>query len=532
MTWLPHTAIQPYQVLQNPSAIVWTIGGSDSGGGAGIQADIQAINGLHPKPEDAALTNHQRAQACTLITTVTAQNSESVSDLFALPVDMLDQQYLQLLADMPPAVIKISLLANPEQVAWLADRLLNWPEGLVRPLVIYDPVAVASSGDTLTAEPILESVKEKLLPQVDVLTPNSNEVLALTGIALLFSSDLERAYESFRNLGVKTVLLKGGHTGRLMDVDATEDQVLDVWTNGEHWRYCLSPKQETEHGHGTGCSFASALASALAQGYAFEDSFAVAHAYVQQGLKAAQPMGKGPAPVAHMGWPQNWQDFPRTANYLHELKFEVPDFGECPKKLGLYPVVDSPEWIEKLLKLGVKTIQLRAKDLPDSDAEPLVMKAIELGKQYQARVFINDYWQLAVKHGAYGVHLGQEDLDDANVEQIANAGLRLGLSTHGYFELLRAAALKPSYLAVGHIYPTTTKEMPSTPQGLTKLAQQASLLAGKGTPSVTIGGIDWQRGLEVAQTQVGSIAVVRAITQAEDVAATTAQWLQLAGAGQ
>ena len=531
MNWLPHTVIQPYQVLQPKSAVVWAIGGSDSSGGTGIQADLQAINGLHPNAEDAALTDHQRAQGCTIITTVTAQNSESVSDLFALPIDILDQQWLQLLADMPPAVIKVSLLANPEQVAWLAERLMNWPDGLARPLVIYDPVAVASSGDVLTAEPILDAVKLQLLPQVDVLTPNSHEVLALTGIALLFSDDLKRAFESFRTMGVKTVLFKGGHTGQLMDVDATENQVLDAWSNGDSWRYCLSPKLETKHGHGTGCSFASALATTLAQGYAFEDAFALAHAYVQQGLKGAQILGKGPGPVAHLGWPNQWQDFPRTVNQLDELEFDSHGFGLCPQQLGLYPVVDTPEWIERLLKLGVKTIQLRAKDLPESEAEPLVIQAIQLGKQYDARVFINDYWQLAVKHKAYGVHLGLDDLDDANVNQIAKAGLRLGLCSHGYFEMLRAAALKPSYLAVGHIYSTSTKDMLSAPQGLMKLAQQAALLHQALIPTVTIGGIDWKRAQQVIRTKVGSIAVVRALTQAKVVPTATQQWLQLVGVG-
>ncbi len=214
MSWLPHTVIQPYQVVQAKQPVVWAMGGSDSCGGAGIQADIQAINGLHPSIDELALGHQQRAQACTLVTTVTAQNSESVSDLLAMPVELMDQQWLQLLADMPPAVIKVSLLANSAQVSWLAERLACWPDGLRRPFVIYDPVAIASSGDALTAEPILETVKAELLPWVDLLTPNAQEVLALTGIALLFSSDLERAFAKFRQFGVKSVLFRtAGSTG-------------------------------------------------------------------------------------------------------------------------------------------------------------------------------------------------------------------------------------------------------------------------------------------------------------------------------
>ncbi|MBW8192237.1 thiamine phosphate synthase [Neiella marina] len=530
MSWLPHTVIQPYQVLTPNKPIVWAIGGSDSSGGAGIQADIQAINGLR---DDDALGHRTAAQACTLITTVTAQNSESVSDLLAMPLDLLEQQWLQLLADMPPAVIKISLLANPAQVEWLAEQLANWPAGLPQPLVIYDPVAIASSGDTLTAEPILDAVKNDLLRHVDILTPNANEVLAMTGIALLSSADLDRAFAVLRQHGVKTVLFKGGHTGLLMDVPVTDDHVLDAWTNGDHWRLCLSPQLNTHHGHGTGCSFAASLASALAQGYALEDAFALAHAYVQQGLKAAIGQGKGPGPVLHLGWPKHWQDFPKTANELAEFDTEHTECQPCPNRLGLYPVVPTIEWLQRLLAFGVKTIQLRAKGLSDAQAEPLVKQAVALGKQYQARVFINDYWQLAIKHGAYGVHLGQEDVTDADVEKIARSGIRLGLSTHGYFEMLRAVQLKPSYLALGHIFATTTKDMPSTPQGLQKLAQQACLLASSDLriSSVAIGGIDLERAEQVMRTEIGSIAVVRAMTQAADPEQASQDWLNLVGVG-
>ncbi|GGA88292.1 bifunctional hydroxymethylpyrimidine kinase/phosphomethylpyrimidine kinase [Neiella marina] len=534
MSWLPHTVIQPYQVLTPKRAIVWAIGGSDSSGGAGIQADIQAINGLR---DEDALGNQTVAQACTIVTTVTAQNSESVSDLMALPIDLLEQQWLQLLADMPPAVIKISLLANPQQVEWLAEQLANWPAGLPMPLVIYDPVAIASTGDALTAEPILDAVKQQLLRHVDVLTPNATEVLAITGIALLSSHDLQRAFDVFRQHGVKTVLFKGGHTGLLMDVPISDDHVIDAWTNGDCWRYCASPQLTTKHGHGTGCSFASSLASGLAQGYALEDAFAIAHAYVQQGLKAAVGQGKGPGPVAHLGWPKRWQDFPKTANALAELDAERQACAPCELRLGLYPVVPTVEWLERLLKCGVKTIQLRAKDLPEDQAEPLVKQAVLLGQQYQARVFINDYWQLALKHNAYGVHLGQEDVSDADVEKIAGSGVRLGLSTHGYFEMLRAAALQPSYLAIGHIFATTTKDMPSTPQGVLKLSQQASLLASRDTagvekmPTVAIGGIDFERAQQLVTTDVGSIAVVRAFTQTSDPELAAEHWLHLVGAG-
>ncbi|ATO35725.1 thiamine phosphate synthase [Dickeya dianthicola] len=201
-------------------------------------------------------------------------------------------------------------------------------------------------------------------------------------------------------------------------------------------------------------------------------------------------------------------------------------FPTTDAQLGLYPVVDSVEWIERLLGAGVHTIQLRIKDQPADQAEPDIIRAIALGRRYQARLFINDYWQLAVKHQAYGVHLGQEDLDTADLGAIHAAGLRLGVSTHDTAELARAVAISPSYIALGHIFPTQTKAMPSTPQGLAALTRQVQQLAGR-FPTVAIGGISIDRAPAVLETGVGGIAVVSDITQAADWRAATATLLRL-----
>ncbi|MEA5101924.1 MULTISPECIES: thiamine phosphate synthase [unclassified Pantoea] len=200
-------------------------------------------------------------------------------------------------------------------------------------------------------------------------------------------------------------------------------------------------------------------------------------------------------------------------------------FPATAPKLGLYPVVDSVEWIARLLEAGVRTIQLRIKDCEDHEVEDAVREAIALGKQYRARLFINDYWRLAIKYHAYGVHLGQEDLDVADLAAIREAGLRLGLSTHDDAELDRALALRPSYIALGHIYPTQTKDMPSAPQGVVELKRHLTRL--QDMPTVAIGGISLARVPEVLATGVGSIAVVSAITHAADWRAATQQLLSL-----
>jgi len=206
-----------------------------------------------------------------------------------------------------------------------------------------------------------------------------------------------------------------------------------------------------------------------------------------------------------------------------------PDFPPVPFRLGLYPVVDSVAWIERLLEAGVRTLQLRIKDKQDHEVEADVAAAIALGKRYAARLFINDYWRLAIKHDAYGVHLGQEDLETTDLSAIRTAGLRLGVSTHDDMEIDVALAARPSYIALGHVFPTQTKQMPSAPQGLAQLARHVARL--QNYPTVAIGGISLARAPQVLATGVGSIAVISAITQAADWRSATRQLIDLAGVG-
>jgi thiamine-phosphate pyrophosphorylase len=150
-----------------------------------------------------------------------------------------------------------------------------------------------------------------------------------------------------------------------------------------------------------------------------------------------------------------------------------------------------------------------------------VQAAVKAVQGSQSLLFINDHWQAAIVAGAYGVHLGQEDMQDAPLERIRASGLRLGLSSHGYVEMLRAAQHEPSYIALGAVFPTTLKRMATAPQGLGRLNRYARLMRQHSL--VAIGGIDLAAMPSVLQTGVGSVAVVRAITGAKDVAASVRQ---------
>ncbi|VAY02489.1 Thiamine-phosphate synthase [Arsenophonus endosymbiont of Aleurodicus dispersus] len=204
-----------------------------------------------------------------------------------------------------------------------------------------------------------------------------------------------------------------------------------------------------------------------------------------------------------------------------------PDHAFAPTehKLGLYPVVDTVEWIRRLLDAGVTTIQLRIKNRLASNLEEDINQAIMLGKQYQARLFINDYWKLAIKHDAYGVHLGQEDIHFADLNLIQKAGLRLGISTHNQEELTKAKQLRPSYIALGHIFPTTTKLMYSSAQGLVNLKQQVNTISDYS--NIAIGGISLARVPAVLATGVGGIAMVSAITKSTNWNKVVAHLLHL-----
>ncbi|CAM2338531.1 thiamine phosphate synthase [Burkholderia vietnamiensis] len=212
-------------------------------------------------------------------------------------------------------------------------------------------------------------------------------------------------------------------------------------------------------------------------------------------------------------WPVDPARFPRVAGLPAAPE---PAFPPCPAQLGLYPVVPDAEWVERLLDCGVRTVQLRVKGATPDALRREIARAVAAGRRYpDARVFINDHWQIAVEEGAYGVHLGQEDLDTADLATIARAGLRLGLSSHGYYEMLRALHERPSYLALGPVFATATKAVAAPPQGLARIARYARFAAAR-APLVAIGGVSLEALPDVLATGVGSVAVVSAITGAAD----------------
>ncbi|MFL5179960.1 MAG: thiamine phosphate synthase [Microvirga sp.] len=190
-----------------------------------------------------------------------------------------------------------------------------------------------------------------------------------------------------------------------------------------------------------------------------------------------------------------------------------------------YPIVDSLAWIERLTQLGVRTVQLRAKDLSHDDALRLVREALAVTAGASTALVVNDYWQVAIEAGARHVHLGQEDLAEADMGAIRRAGLTLGLSTHDDAELETALRQKPDYVALGPIYPTTLKAMRFAPQGLERIGEWKRRI-GK-IPLVAIGGITLERAPGVFAAGADAIAVVSDVTQNPDPDGRVRDWLAL-----
>ena len=213
--------------------------------------------------------------------------------------------------------------------------------------------------------------------------------------------------------------------------------------------------------------------------------------------------------------PHNWPSRPEHFDLLPWTRNMNPGaFAECPKRLGLYAVMPDADWVKRMVEAEVPTVQLRLKSEDKKFIRQQIKESVQAVKESKTLLFINDYWQESIEAGAYGVHLGQEDMETADLDTIRSEGLRLGLSTHGYAEMVYADRFCPSYIAMGAVFPTNLKKMPTAPQGLGRLYQYAKLMNHYSL--VAIGGIDESSIHAVAQSGVGSVAVVRALNGASD----------------
>ncbi|WP_371499389.1 bifunctional hydroxymethylpyrimidine kinase/phosphomethylpyrimidine kinase [Kitasatospora sp. NBC_00374] len=252
---------------------VLTVAGSDSGGGAGIQADLKAM---------LALGVH----GMSVITAVTAQNSLGVQGYWELPAEAVRAQFRSVVDDIGVQAVKTGMLASVELVTVVSELLA----GVDAPVVV-DPVGVSKHGDALLAAEAVATVRERLLPLATLATPNLHEVTQLTGIEVAGQRDMRAAADALLALGPRWVLVKGGHLeGEAADLLVGRDGT-------EHWY--RAPRYDNRHTHGTGCTLASSIAAELAKGGAMPDAVAAAKEYITGAIAAGFALGAGIGPVDH-----------------------------------------------------------------------------------------------------------------------------------------------------------------------------------------------------------------------------------------
>ncbi len=254
--------------------VVLTVAGSDSGGGAGIQADLRtfAAHGVH---------------GTSAITAVTAQNSVAVLDWVALDPRMVVAQMEAVASDMPVAAAKTGMLATAAIVSAVAAAI----ERLRLPLIVVDPVMVAKSGDRLLDRDAETAYRERLLPLATVVTPNLPEAESLLGRPVRTLAEMREAARALRAMGPRAVVVKGGHL---------EGDAVDVFWDGERMEDLSAPRIATKNTHGTGCTYSAAIAARLALGDPLLDAVRGAKAYLTEAIRRSYSVGRGHGPVDHL----------------------------------------------------------------------------------------------------------------------------------------------------------------------------------------------------------------------------------------
>jgi hydroxymethylpyrimidine kinase/phosphomethylpyrimidine kinase/thiamine-phosphate diphosphorylase len=504
-----------FKAKKKPTVI--TICGTDPMGMSGIHADLRALSSMD-------------VHGLCCITATTAQSLNGFSKLNAVSDEVFLTQLDSLLSYEHCNVIKIGLIANINQAKILIEH-----EIIKDKIIILDPVLAASTADIEDYEKRLAAVL-LLLPFATIITPNLIEAKALVNSHDTSTSPQDLAHKVL-NLGAAAVLIKGGHS---------EHKSLDYYCD-QNIQFNLQHKEYSHnYSRGTGCAMASLIAASLASGASSADAVVMAKMQMESGWQSPFSISADAGSLGFSKWPSLQDsviDVAEKSNGSNDSSLTVSlpavslpavfkhadepslSFASCRLPLGLYPIVDRAGWLEKLLPLGINIAQLRIKDLAGDDLKQEIIASIKVANKFNCQLFINDYWELAIECGAYGVHLGQEDIDDANLQAISDSGLRLGLSSHCFYEVARAKTINPSYIAFGPVYKTETKDMPWVPQGPAGLSYWRKHLAG--IPMVAIGGIHGERFACVKSTGVDAIAMITAITLSQNPVQTTQSYIDM-----
>ncbi|MEW5307449.1 MAG: hypothetical protein WDW36_009844 [Sanguina aurantia] len=507
---------------------VLTIAGSDSGGGAGIQADLKAFISLG-------------TFGCSAITALTAQNTHGVHGVEAASLDMLAQQIDAVLSDIGADAVKTGMLPTAAAVALVAAKMKEYK---VANLVV-DPVMISTSGHSLAGSEVGAALMAHLLPLAVLVTPNIPEASALLGgMAILTVADMEAAGRALqRSTGCRAVLVKGGHMlevqqrAALASASATAvtDElqqraalasasaaavtagelppvVSDVLVDGEATYVLTAPRVETDNTHGTGCTLAASIAAGLSKGLPLHEAVGRARAYLHAALRVSAPLqiGSGVQRPFNHGWAvADWRARPAC-----DLRVYAVTDEDCNAKCGR-SLVDA---VTAAVAGGATIVQLREKRAGGGEFFASAAAALAVCRAAGVALLINDRVDVALAVGADGVHVGQGDIPAAAVRRMIGPWMLLGVSAKTEAEAAQAAKDGADYIGVGAVMPTNTKDT-----GVIGLAGLSGVCAASPIPVVAIGGISAANAAACVAAGAHGVAVVSAVFAAADPAAAAAQ---------
>lgn len=449
---------------------VLTIAGSDSCGGAGLQADIKTISALG-------------GYAASAVTAVTVQNTCGVESFVAMPPDVVAAQIRAVVTDLHPLAIKTGMLPNKEVMSAVADELARHPEIPV----IADPVMVATSGDRLMAEEAVDCFVERIYPLATLVTPNVPEAEVLGG-----------KLGGARNVASPAWLLKGGHRE-----GSTKCDVLR-WQGGE--KTFVNTTVHSPNTHGTGCTLSAAIATMVAMGHELDVAVEKAIDYLHGAIAAASGLcyGGGHGPVNHFYAPNPMvvrDTFGGQVQFISHTNGRWSDL----------------EGIEKALEGGCKWVQLRMKDASDDEVAAAGAKAAEMCRRAGAVLIVDDRVHLVDKIGAHGVHLGKNDMPVAEARRIIGVTKRIGGTANTADDVRRLADQGADYIGCGPFRFTTTKKGLAPVLGLDGYRAIVDEVRSEGieTPIVAIGGIVADDIDQLMRTGVDGVAVSGCVLNAD-----------------
>jgi hydroxymethylpyrimidine kinase/phosphomethylpyrimidine kinase/thiamine-phosphate diphosphorylase len=474
--------------------VVLTIAGSDSSAGAGIQADLKAI---------AACGGY----GASAVTAITAQNTRGVAAAEDVSPALIEAQIEAVCTDLPVAAVKTGMLSNARTIESVARMLRRF-----RPAhFVLDPVMISKSGFALLDPAALEALRAKLFPLATLVTPNRHEARALTGIDVRRPADAEAAGQALLAAGCGAVLVKGGHLD--------EGGATDVLVTPRGVRAFPAPHLDVRTTHGTGCTYAAAIATFLARDFALPDAVAAAKDYVTEAIRAGLALGGGHGPTDHFFYLRDGNARP----WLQ--RFAIGGERSARPAVGRLQVITEPPHHVRLARAaaagGADVIQVRDKEATTAALLDIVRAVQAAIATTPARVVVNDRADVAFASGAQGVHVGAHDLDPASARRILGSHRLVGATANRFDEAERRFDAPIDYLGVGPVFGTISKRNPAPALGLDALA---AIARRSPVPVIAIGGITPERVTQVMEAGAHGIAVLSGVASSDDPRGATSRY--------